>query len=137
MNLSPILVQVQIDARREKVWDAYTNPAHIINWNFAHPSWHCPTASNDVRVGGRYLARMEARDGSSGFNFDATYTQVKDGEQFTYEFGGRFATVTFEEIDEKTHVSITFDPETENPVDFQKQGWQAILENFKMYVENT
>jgi uncharacterized protein YndB with AHSA1/START domain len=89
-----------------------------------------------MRVGGRYVARMEAKDGSFGFDFDATYTDIKEGEEFTYEFGGRFATVTFSENSGQTLVTITFDPESQNPIELQRKGWQAILNNFKAYTES-
>lgn len=130
-----LVVQTTIAADKQKVWNYYTQPEHITQWNFAHPSWHCPHATNDLRVGGRYLARMEARDGSFGFDFDAIYTEIIPGEAFTYAFGGRLATVTFEASAGATQVTVTFDPETENDKEMQRQGWQAILDNFKQYTE--
>ena len=130
-----ITVTAIINADAKKVWDYYTNPEHITKWNFADPSWHCPSASNDMRVDGKYSARMEAKDGSFGFDFEAIYTDIVVGEQFTYEFGGRAATVTFNSIEGKTEVIVSFDAENENPVDMQKAGWQAILNNFKNYTE--
>ena len=130
-----ITVTANINADVKKVWDYYTNPIHIVNWNFADPSWHCPTATNDMKVGGVYKARMEAKDGSFGFDFEAVYTQIQEGKNFTYEFGGRQATVEFKDQNEQTEVVVTFDPETENPIEMQKGGWQAILNNFKNYTE--
>jgi hypothetical protein len=131
-----ITVKTIVLARRQKVWDYYTQPQHITKWNFASEDWCCPWATNDLRVGGRYIARMEAKDGSFGFDFDATYTGIKVGEYLNYEFGGRFATVKFNELnDRQTEVTVTFDPENENPLDLQRQGWQAILDNFKKYTE--
>jgi uncharacterized protein YndB with AHSA1/START domain len=103
--------------------------------NFADPSWHCPTATNDIKVGGRYVARMEAKDGSFGFDFDAVYIEIRQGEGFTYEFGGRLATVELKETNGQTEVNVTFDPETENSIELQRCGWQAILDNFKNYTE--
>lgn len=91
MKANRIIISARINAGSNKVWDFYTGPEHIINWNFADPSWHCPSASNDLRIGGRYIARMEARDGSYGFDFDAVYTQIEPGKSFTYEFGGWLA----------------------------------------------
>lgn len=135
MSTTKITVQASINADKNKVWDYYTNPEHITQWNFADPSWHCPSAKNDMRVGGTYLARMEAKDGSFGFDFEAVYTDIKDGEQFSYEFGGRMATVTFEPANDQTEVTVTFDAETENPVELQRGGWQSILNNFKNYTE--
>lgn len=124
-----------VNADNEKVWDCYTNPKHIVNWNFADPSWHCPSAENDLKIGGKYLARMEAKDGSFGFDFEAYYTQLSKGESFSYEFGGRVATVIFKSKGDQTEVKVVFDPETQNPIEMQKAGWQSILNNFKKYVE--
>ena len=136
MDTNKITVSATIDAPIEKVWDTYTNPTHIVNWNFADPSWHCPGAENDMRTGGTYKARMEAKDGSFGFDFEAVYLEINEGKNFTYEFGGRLATVQFNNAGDKTEVIVTFDPERENPVDVQRAGWQAILDNFKKYTEN-
>ena len=131
-----IVIQTRINAPKSVVWEAYTQPQHVVGWNFADPSWHCPHAENDLRVGGPYVARMEAKDGSYGFDFEAVYTEVNPEENFTYEFGGRLATVEFQGMDGETEVTVTFDPETENPVEMQRQGWQAILDNFKVYCES-
>ena len=131
-----ITVGAAIDAPIEKVWDSYTNPNHITNWNFADESWHCPSAENDLRVGGRYFARMEAKDGSFGFDFEAIYSELVLGKSFTYDMSdGRKASVNFSENAGKTDVLVTFDAEKENPIEMQKQGWQMILDNFKSYTE--
>lgn len=130
-----ITISATINADASKVWDYYTHPEHIIQWNFADPSWHCPSASNDLNVGGQYFARMEAKDGSFGFDFEAVYTEIEDGKSFTYKFGDRYATVNFDAISDQTEVTIIFDAETENPIEMQKNGWQAILNNFKQYTE--
>lgn len=135
MKNNRITVTATINAANKKVWDCYTNPKHIVNWNFADPSWHCPSAENDMRVGGTYKARMEAKDGSFGFDFEAVYTEIIPERKFTYEFGGRMATVKFDTAGNQTTVTVTFDPETENSIELQQQGWQAILNNFKNYVE--
>ncbi len=135
MEQIKITVQALIHAELNKVWDYYTQPGHITQWNFADPSWHCPTATNDLKVGGVYRARMEAKDGSFGFDFEAVYTEIHHGESFVYEFGGRQASVVFNEQNGQTEVTVTFDPETENPIELQKNGWQAILNNFKKYTE--
>ena len=131
-----ITVGAAINAPLEKVWDYYTNPKHIIHWNFAHPSWYCPRAVNDMKIGGIYNARMEAKDGSFGFDFEAVYTEIIDGKTLSYEFGGRIAVITFEERGAQTELIIVFDPETENSIDMQRDGWQAILNNFKIYAES-
>lgn len=135
MSLEKITIKTTVFANKQKVWDYYTQPEHITKWNFADPSWHCPAASNDLTVGGRYVARMEAKDGSFGFDFDAVYTSINQGENFTYEFGGRHATVEFTGINGHTAVTVTFDPETENSIELQRTGWLAILDNFKNYTE--
>lgn len=133
--METITVKANIKANKSKVWQYYTRPEHITQWNFADKSWHCPSASNDMKVGGTYLARMEARDGSFGFDFEAVYSSIDPENQFTYEFGGRTATVVFKEHKKNTDIIVTFDPETENSLELQKNGWQAILNNFKTYVE--
>jgi len=136
MNTS-LTVQAIIDADRQKVWEYYTSPEHITKWNFADPSWHCPNAENDMRVGGKYRARMEAKDGSFGFDFEAIYRDLVEGEKFTYEMGdGRKASVNFNDLGGQTEVIVTFDAETENSLEMQKAGWQAILDNFKKYTES-
>jgi uncharacterized protein YndB with AHSA1/START domain len=135
MITEKIRVKATINADRQKVWNYYTKPEHITKWNFADPSWHCPTASNDMRVGGKYHARMEAKDGSFGFDFVAIYTEIIIEQQFSYEFGGRKATVMFNTVNNKTEIIIDFDAENENPIEMQKDGWQAILNNFKLYTE--
>jgi len=132
-----IVVKTTVYAGIEKVWDYYTNPEHITKWNFADPSWQCPSASNDMRAGGKYSARMEAKDGSFGFDFEAVYDEVAEGERFTYTMpNGRQASVVFKKDGDQTEVTVTFDPETEHPLEMQKNGWQAILDNFKKYTES-
>ncbi|BDQ12061.1 SRPBCC domain-containing protein [Sediminibacterium sp. TEGAF015] len=135
MTQDNITVQATISADKNKVWEYYTKPEHITKWNFADSSWHCPSATNEMHVGGHYVARMEANDGSFGFDFAAVYTEVNPGSDFTYEFGGRYSTVTFRETGDGTKVIVTFDPETQNPIELQRNGWQAILNNFKTYTE--
>lgn len=130
-----ITVSATLAAPQNKVWEYYTQPEHITQWNFAAPSWHCPSASNELKIGGRYCARMEAKDGSFGFDFEAFYTELQMGHSFTYEFWGRYATVALQTEGDHTKLTITFDPETENPIDLQRDGWQSILNNFKSYVE--
>ncbi len=136
MTPARITVQALVHADKQKVWDYYTQPEHITQWNFADPSWHCPAASNDLNIGGKYVARMEAKDGSFGFDFEAVYTELNPSNSLTYEFGGRYATVQLLEQDGSTAISVSFDPETENPIELQQQGWQAILNNFKSYTES-
>lgn len=132
----PITITATVHADARKAWNCYTQPEHITGWNFADPSWFCPSASNDMRVGGTYSARMEARDGSFGFDFEAVYSEILDGKSFTYGMAdGRQVSVGFEGKGKDTVVTVSFDPENENPVDFQRAGWQAILDNYKKYTE--
>lgn len=131
-----ITITATIDMDVKKVWDYYTNPEHITKWNFADPSWQCPSASNDMQAGGKYSARMEAKDGSFGFDFEAIYDEIIEGEKFTYTMpDNRQVTVAFNENGDQTEVIVTFDPETQNSLEMQKNGWQAILDNFKKYAE--
>ncbi|THV57253.1 activator of HSP90 ATPase [Flagellimonas alvinocaridis] len=137
MDTTPITIDVNITATLDKVWDFYTKPEHITQWNFADDSWHCPSAKNDLRKGGKYIARMEAKDGSFGFDFEAVYDEVIPQKKiaFTLE-DGRKTIVLFEESHKETKVTITFDAEKENSLEMQKNGWQAILNNFKKYTES-
>ena len=131
-----ITIQTTISADKKKVWDYYTDPKHIVHWNFASDDWCCPSAKNDLRVGGKYNARMEAKDKSFGFDFEATYDEMVIEEKFTYTMDdGRKVNVSFEDIDGKTNIIIVFDAEKENSEEMQKSGWQSILNNVKSYVE--
>lgn len=131
-----ITVAATINADTKKVWDYYTQPKHITNWNFADHDWHCPTATNDLKVGGKYTARMEAKDGSFGFDFEAVYNEIVMNEKFVYTMpDGRQVDVLFQGDNSTTEVIVTFDAETENTMELQKNGWQAILDNFKKYTE--
>ncbi|MEO3407495.1 SRPBCC family protein [Mucilaginibacter sp. CAU 1740] len=132
-----ITVTATVNADAKKTWDYYTQPEHITQWNFADPSWQCPSAFNDMRVGGKYSARMEAKDGSFGFDFEATYDEIVEGEKFTYTMpNGRQASVAFKSNGDQTDVAVTFDPENQNSLEMQKNGWQAILNSFKNYTED-
>lgn len=137
MELTKVTVEATISADTNKVWEYFTKPEHITKWNFANDDWHCPRAENDLHVGGKYSARMEAKDGSFGFDFDAVYDEVIDQKKLTYTMGdGRQATTTFEDLGGTTKVTTTFDAEGENDVEMQRAGWQAILDNFKKYAES-
>lgn len=136
MSLSKITVEATIAANTKKVWDYYTNPVHIVNWNFAGDDWHCPKAENDLRVGGRCSSRMEAKDGSFGFDFNTIYEEIIDQKLIAYAMeDGRKAKIDFIDNGNSTFVSICFDPESKNPMELQKGGWQMILNNFKKYTE--
>ena len=138
MTTTPITVQATVNAPIAKVWDYWTNPTHITQWNNASDDWHTPSASNDLRVGGRFTSRMEAKDGSAGFDFEGEYTKVEQHMEIAYVMAdGRKVQVLFDSTDGKTTtVTETFDPEQINSRELQQQGWQAILNNFKQYTEN-
>jgi len=119
------------------VWRMWTSPGHITKWNFATDDWWCPNAENDLRVGGTYKARMEAKDGSFGFDFEAVYDEIINNKRIVYTIAdGRQVSTIFENLNGKTKVTTTFEVESENPIDMQRDGWQAILNNFKNYVES-
>ncbi|MGP0585640.1 SRPBCC family protein [Paenibacillus timonensis] len=133
-----VTVQAVIQAPVEKVWDYWTEPEHITKWNQASDDWHAPRAENDLRAGGTFLTRMEAKDGSMGFDFGGVYDEVKTHEFISYTLGdGRRVEITFAAEGQGTKVVETFDAESTHPVEFQQAGWQAILDNFKMYVEQS
>ncbi len=131
-----IKIEAQVNAPVQKVWEYMNSPQHITQWNFAAPDWHCPKAENDLKVGGKLKSRMEAKDGSFGFDFEAIYSEVVENEKISYSLGdGRKVTTLFEGSNGSTIVTTEFDAEEENSPEMQKQGWQAILNNFKNYVE--
>ena len=131
-----ITVQTTVEAPVEKVWNSWTKPEHITQWNSASDDWHTPQASNDLRVGGKFSATMAARDGSASFDFEGVYSNVKPNQLIEYVMSdGRTVKVAFEASGNKTHVKETFDAENENPIELQRGGWQAILDNFKKYTE--
>lgn len=136
MAFTKISIQATVHATTQKAWDYYTLPEHIIHWNFASPDWHCPAATADVRVGGKFSARMEAKDGSFGFDFEGIYSEIIPGEKLVYGLAdGRQVAVSFTKLDDNTTVTVDFDAENENPIDMQRDGWQAILNNYKTYTE--
>lgn len=131
-----ITVEATAKAPIEKVWRTWNTPADIIQWNTPDPSWHTPSSENDLNVGGKFKHRMEAKDGSFGFDFEGIYDKVELHKEISYNMAdGRNATTLFTEENGKTTIQTTFDPENENPVEMQQQGWQAILNNFVKYVE--
>ncbi len=136
MNFTKITIEALIAASPEKVWDYYNSPKHITQWNHASDDWHCPKAENDMKIGGTYLARMEAKDGSFGFDFKAIYDEIIPMAKVAYTLEDeRKVVTTFEKQGEQTKVTTVFDAEGMNPIDMQKAGWQAILNNFKRYTE--
>jgi uncharacterized protein YndB with AHSA1/START domain len=136
MKRAPIRIEATVSAPSTKVWSAWTQPEHITQWNFASPDWHCPKASNDLKVGGKFTSRMEAKDGSFGFDFEGIYDEVVDQKKIVYSMAdGRKVTTTFEPQGNNTKVVTVFDQESENPEELQRNGWQAILNNFKNHAE--
>lgn len=134
---STITVKAGIQAPAEKVWEFWTNSFHIIKWCSATEEWQTPYSENDLRTGGRFLSRMEAKDGSVGFDFSGVYTNVENGKLIEYTLDdGRKVSVEFVSEGDVTTVIETFEPEGTNPIEMQRAGWQAIMDNFKKYAEN-
>ena len=131
-----ITIEATINAPISSVWKYWNTPEDITKWCAASPDWHTPKSENDLRVGGQFLSRMEAKDGSFGFDFGGTYDIVKTNEQIAYTMGdGRTVDIHFTSNGNTTKVVETFDAETENPIEMQRGGWQAILDSFKRYAE--
>ena len=134
--MTTITIESTIQAPVGKVWKYWTLPEHIMNWSYASDDWHTPAAENDLREGGKFSSTMAAKDGSMSFDFGGVYTKVNEHKLIEYTLGdGRKVSITFCSEGNTTKVVETFDPETENAVEFQKSGWQAILDNFKKYTE--
>jgi uncharacterized protein YndB with AHSA1/START domain len=132
-----VFISTDVKASKQVVWSCYTDPAHIVNWNFASDDWHCPRAENNLTAGGKYAVFMEAKDGSFGFNLEAVYSKVVVNESFVYVMSdGREVSFELTAYDDHTRVDIVFDAESVNPVNLQRQGWQSILNNFKKYTES-
>jgi uncharacterized protein YndB with AHSA1/START domain len=134
MKSEQITVETQVAAPIKEVWRAYTTPADIKQWNAASDDWHTTAATVDLRVGGAFSSRMEAKDGSVGFDFAGTYTKIENHKLIEYEFGGRSARVEFTPEKVGVRVKVTFEPETEYPIEQQRTGWQSILDSFARHV---
>lgn len=130
-----ITVETQVSAPVDTVWKAYTTPENIVQWNAASDDWHTPSASVDLREGGHFCSRMEAKDGSMGFDFEGTYTHIVENSLIEYAFGDREAQVEFIESENTVTVRVTFDAEDSHSIEQQRDGWQSILDNFKHHVE--
>jgi uncharacterized protein YndB with AHSA1/START domain len=136
-NATKVTVETTVNAPVEKVWKTWSEPQHITKWCAASDDWHAPKAENDLRTGGTFSTRMEAKDGSFGFDFGGVYDNVKMNELIEYTMGdGRKVQVIFSPSGDQTIIVETFDAESTNPVEMQKGGWQAILDNFKKYTES-
>lgn len=132
-----ITIEASVNAPVERVWECWTGPEHIVVWNTASDDWHTTKAENDLRVGGKFSSRMEAKDGSFGFDFEGTYTTVELHKKIEYKMSdGRNASTEFTGQGGGCKIVTNFDAEETNPVDMQRDGWQAILNNFKKYVES-
>lgn len=132
-----ITIQTTVNASPEKVWKFWNKPEHVMQWAFASPEWHAPKAENDLREGGKFSTTMAAKDGSMSFDFWGEYTLVRDNEAINYTMGdGRKVEITFAETPDGVVITERFEPESENSEEMQKGGWQAILNNFKTYVES-
>ena len=138
MSEYPIIqIEAIINAPKSLVWSAYNDPAHVVNWNAASDDWFCPQAANELREGGRFNYRMEARDGSFGFDFTGTYVKVYTGESLRYRLDdNRNVGVDFVDHGDQVRLVVRFEPEKENALDLQREGWQAILDRFKVYAES-
>lgn len=135
--MNKITIKTNIKEHISIVWEKFTNPEHIVKWNNASEDWHTTKAENDLQVGGKFVSRMEAKDGSFGFDFEGVYTAVKNNNYLEYKIAdGRNVSVYFEEDNDTTTVTEVFEPENINAVEMQQAGWQAILDNFKKYVES-
>lgn len=129
-----IIVEVTVAAPVQKVWDAYVTPEDIVQWNAASDDWHTTSSTVDLRPGGSFSSRMEAKDGSFGFDFEGEYTNIVTHELIEYAFGDRTAAVKFEQTEGGVKVTVEFEAEEENSAEMQKAGWQAILDNFARHV---
>lgn len=134
---NPITITTQVHAPVNTVWEVWNTPEHIVNWNAASPDWHTTEATNDLREGGQLTSRMEAKDGSAGFDFTGTYDRVKEPKHIAYTLSdGRKVTVDFRANGNTTSIEERFEAESMNSRELQQQGWQAILNNFKKYIES-
>ena len=135
-NTQTVTIEATVNAPVDKVWNYWTTPKHITQWNNATPDWHSPRAENDLKAGGRFNIRMEAKDGSMGFDFWGIYDVVKPHEYIEMTLGDdRKVKIYFKGSGNQTHIEETFEAEGENPIEMQRAGWQAILDNFKQYTE--
>lgn len=134
---NPITISATVSAPVEKVWECWSQPKHITQWAFASDTWEAPHAENDLRIGGKFKTTMAAKDKSSQFDFEGTYTTIEKNHVITYDLSdGRQVKIQFIEVPKAVEIIQTFDPETENDIEIQRSGWQAILDNFKTYCEN-
>ena len=135
-NKEKITINILTNTSIEKVWEFWTKPVHITKWNYASEDWHTPRAENDLKIGGKFLSRMEAKDGSFGFDLEGIYDEVITNEKISYTLlDDRKVTISFLQTENGIEITETFEAENENPLELQKNGWQAILNNFKAHIE--
>ncbi len=135
--MAQITVQINVRAPISKVWECYNKPEHISGWAFATDEWEAPSAENNLHKGGKFKTRMQAKDGSGGFDFEGTYSNVIEHKLIEYDMSdGRHVKTEFAQTKEGVKIITAFDPEKENPPEMQRSGWQAILNYFKKYVES-
>ena len=136
-SLKPVItIRTEINAPLKKVWDCWTSPKHIKNWNFASDDWHCPAATHDLREGGKFSFTMSSKDGKYSFDFEGVYTEVKELKKLRYTIAdGRKVDIRFDEKEGKTFVKESFEAENVNTLELQRGGWQSILDHFKKYTE--
>lgn len=133
-----ITVESTVNAPVAKVWEYWTSPKHIIQWNNASDDWHTPYAENDLRIGGKFISRMEAKDGSFRFDFKGVYDEVEENKTIVYTLeDGRKVAITFISEGGSTEITESFEAEDINSIELQQGGWQAILNNFKKHVETS
>jgi uncharacterized protein YndB with AHSA1/START domain len=134
---SPISISTTVNAPVDKAWETWSDPEHIVKWSTASPDWHTPTASNDLRKGGRFTSRMEAKDGSMGFDFGGVYDDVQKNKLIIYTLDdNRKVEIRFIENGNSTIIEQDFEAEQQNSREMQQMGWQAILDNYKTYIES-
>ncbi|SHM97823.1 Uncharacterized conserved protein YndB, AHSA1/START domain [Cyclobacterium lianum] len=135
--MKKIGVSTTVASDMDRVWEYWTKPEHIIHWNFATDEWHCPRVENELKANAKFSWRMEAKDGSMGFDFEGVYDKIIKNELITYRMtDGRKVAIVFTERDNAVHIEETFEAEGTNSDEQQRAGWQAILDNFKKYVES-
>ncbi len=133
-----ITIEAFVPVSPKQAWDAFTTPTAITQWNQASPDWYCPSAAVELQAGGKHIARMEARDGSLGFDFEGVYEEIDAFRAITLRLDdGRRARTTFVVEGEGTRVTTTFDPESSNPAEIQRAGWQAILDSYAGFVRRS
>jgi uncharacterized protein YndB with AHSA1/START domain len=132
-----IIVKTSVEASLEKAWDYWTKPEHVMNWNFASNDWHCPKAENNLKVGEKFSYTMAAKNGEMSFDFEGEYTEIETHKLIKYKLeDDRKIIVQFEQNQDNVTITESFDPENENSLELQQNGWQAILDNYKKYIES-